>query len=79
MNTPEHNDLATAEQLAAQMTREFGDWVPVSSPVQLIPNSDSLESARKHSPNSAKRLSVWQSDTQNISFCGARRIVQKSA
>jgi hypothetical protein len=40
------DDLTTAEQLAAQMTREFGDWVPVSSPVQLVPNSDSLEWAR---------------------------------
>jgi hypothetical protein len=41
------DDLATAERVAAQMTREFGDWVSVSSPVQLISNSDSLESARK--------------------------------
>jgi hypothetical protein len=40
-------DLATAERIAAQITREFGDWVPVSSPVRFIANSDSLESARK--------------------------------
>ena len=42
-----HDDLTTAERLAAKMAREFGDWVPVSSSVQLIANSDSLESARK--------------------------------
>jgi hypothetical protein len=42
-----HDDLTTAEHLAAKMAREFGDWVPVSSAVQLISNSDSLESARK--------------------------------
>jgi hypothetical protein len=41
------DDLATADRIAAQMTREFGDWEPVSSPVQLFANSDSLESARK--------------------------------
>ena len=42
-----HDDLTTAERLAAKMAREFGDWVPVSSSVQLIADSDSLESARK--------------------------------
>jgi hypothetical protein len=42
-----HDDLTSAERLAANMAREFGDWVPVSSSVQLIANSDSLESARK--------------------------------
>jgi hypothetical protein len=42
-----HDDLTTAERLAAKMTREFGDWVSVSSSVQLLANSDSLESARK--------------------------------
>ena len=42
-----NDDLTTAERLAAKMAREFGDWVPVSSSVQLIANSDSLESARK--------------------------------
>jgi hypothetical protein len=42
-----HDDLPTAEGLAAKMVREFGDWVPVSSYVRLIANSDSLESARK--------------------------------
>ena len=31
-----HDDLPTAERLAAKMAREFGDWVPVSSSVQLI-------------------------------------------
>ena len=41
------DDLTTAERLAAKMAREFGDWVPVSSSVQLIAKSDSLESARK--------------------------------
>jgi hypothetical protein len=41
------DDLTTAERPAAKMAREFGDWVPVSSSVQLIANSDSLESARK--------------------------------
>jgi hypothetical protein len=38
-----HDDLNTAERLAARMAREFGDWVPVSSSVELISNSDSLE------------------------------------
>ena len=42
-----HDDLTTAERLAEKMAREFGDWVPVSSSVQRIANSDSLESARK--------------------------------
>ena len=42
-----HDDLATAQRMSAQMAREFGDWPPVSSSVQLISNSDSLESARK--------------------------------
>jgi hypothetical protein len=42
-----HDDLTSAERIAAKMAREFGDWVPVSSSVQLIANSDSLESARK--------------------------------
>jgi hypothetical protein len=42
-----HDDLTNAQRLAAKMAREFGDWVPVSSSVQLIANSDSLESARK--------------------------------
>ena len=42
-----HDDLTTAERIAAKMPQEFGDWVPVSSSVQLIANSDSLESARK--------------------------------
>jgi hypothetical protein len=42
-----HDDLTSAERLAANMAREFGDWVPVSSYVRLIANSDSLESARK--------------------------------
>ena len=41
------DDLTTAERLAAKMALEFGDWVPVSSSVQLIAKSDSLESARK--------------------------------
>ena len=40
-----HDDLTTAERLAAKMAREFGDWVPVSSSVQLLADSDSLESA----------------------------------
>jgi hypothetical protein len=42
-----HDDLITAERLAAKMAGEFGNWVPVSSSVQLLANSDSLESARK--------------------------------
>jgi hypothetical protein len=42
-----HDDLTTAEGLAAKMVREFLDWIPVSSSVQLIADSDSLESARK--------------------------------
>ena len=42
-----HDDLTTAEGLAAKMAREFGDWISVSSSVQLIANSDSLKSARK--------------------------------
>jgi hypothetical protein len=42
-----HDDLTTAERLAANMAREFGNWVSVSSSFQLIANSDSLESARK--------------------------------
>src|SRR5262245_59083625 len=42
-----HDDLTIAEQLAAKMSQQFGDWVPVSSSVQLIANSDSLESARR--------------------------------
>ena len=29
-----HDDLTTAEQIAAKMAREFGDWVAVSSSVQ---------------------------------------------
>jgi hypothetical protein len=41
-----HDDLTTAEQLAAKMAREFGDWMTVSSSVQRIADSDSLESAR---------------------------------
>jgi hypothetical protein len=39
------DDLTTAEQLAAKMARE-SDWMTVSSSVQLIADSDSLESAR---------------------------------
>ena len=41
-----HDDLTKLERIAAKMAREFGDWVPVSSSVQLIANSDSLESER---------------------------------
>lgn len=33
-----HDDLATADLLGAKMTREFGDWVPVSSSVQISEN-----------------------------------------
>ena len=40
-----HDDLPTAERLAAKMAREFSNWTPVSSSVQLIADSDSLESA----------------------------------
>jgi hypothetical protein len=42
-----HDDLTSAEQLAAKMAREFGDWIPLHSYVRLIADSDSLESARK--------------------------------
>jgi hypothetical protein len=42
-----HDDLTRAQRLATKMSQEFGDWVPVSSSVQLIANSDSLESARR--------------------------------
>jgi len=42
-----HDDLTTAERLAAKMAREFGDWISVCSSVQFIADSDSLESARK--------------------------------
>jgi hypothetical protein len=42
-----HDDLTAAEMVTAKMAREFGDWVPVSSCVQLIADSDSLESARR--------------------------------
>jgi hypothetical protein len=42
-----HDDLTTAERIAAKTAREFDDWGPVSSSVQRIANSDSLESARK--------------------------------
>src|SRR6516164_9755554 len=42
-----HDDLATAQRISAKMMREFSDWSAVSSAVQLISNSGSLESARK--------------------------------
>jgi hypothetical protein len=42
-----HDDLATAKWISAKMMREFSDWLAVSSSVQLISNSGSLESARK--------------------------------
>ena len=42
-----HDDLGTAQRISAKMMREFSDWSAVSSAVQLISNSDSLESARK--------------------------------
>jgi hypothetical protein len=42
-----HDDLATAQRISAKMMREFNDWSAVSSSVQLISNSGSLELARK--------------------------------
>ena len=42
-----HDDLATAKWISAKMMREFSDWLAVSSSVQLISNSGSLELARK--------------------------------
>jgi hypothetical protein len=42
-----HDDLSSAQRISVKMTHEFGDWASVSSPLQLISNSDSLESARK--------------------------------
>lgn len=42
-----HDDLATAQRISGKMLEEFRDWAPISSSVQLISNSDSLESARE--------------------------------
>jgi len=42
-----HDDLASARRISAKMLEEFRDWAPVYSSVQLISNSDSLESARE--------------------------------
>jgi hypothetical protein len=42
-----HDDLASAQRISAKMMQEFSDWSAVSSAVQLISNSGSLESGRK--------------------------------
>ena len=42
-----HDDLTSARRMSAKMLEQFRDWAPVYSSVQLISNSDSLESARE--------------------------------
>ena len=72
-----HDVLTTAERIAAKMPREFGDWVPVSSSVQLIANSDSLELARKAFAKLSQEAIHLADRQTEYSSCGVRRIVRK--